>query len=119
MSASRARPGKGAIRSAAGFCLCDVSFDAVQINAANCADEGAAAIIDIHLWNGVNMELLRHGRPPPDDVDLAQRYLRIATRHLLQARGQHPARAAPVRIKLDNGHIAQCQMLVDVYLRAM
>src|SRR5262249_45534714 len=26
---------------------------------------------------------------------------------------------APVRIKIDNGHVAQCQMLIDVDLRAV
>jgi len=72
--------------SAAGLRWRDVSFDAVEIKATNRADEGAPAIINVNLRNGVNVELLRHGCFPPDDVDLAQRYLRIGLRHLLQAR---------------------------------
>ena len=72
--------------SAAGLRWRDVSFDAVEIKATNRADEAAPAIINVNLRNGVNMELLRHGCSPPDDVDLAQRYVRIGLRHLLQAR---------------------------------
>ena len=49
-------------------------------------DEPPAAIVNVNLRNGANIELLRHGCSPPDDVDLAQRYLRICLRHLLQAR---------------------------------
>lgn len=72
--------------SAAGFRLRDVPLDGVEINAINAANQTARAIINVNLRNGANIELLRHGCSPPDDVDLAQRYLRICLRHLLQAR---------------------------------
>src|SRR6266540_1529289 len=111
--------GHDMIPSAAGFRLRDVSFDLVEIGAEHSSDEAAPAIVNVNLWNGVDVELLRHGCSPVDDVDLAQRNLRIASRHLFQARREPSTGAAPVRIKFEDGHIAQCQMLVDVHLRTM
>ena len=72
--------------SSAGLRLRDVSFDTVEIKPTNRANEAARSIINVNLRNGVNTELLRHRCSPPDDVDLAQRYLRIGLHHLLQAR---------------------------------
>src|SRR5207302_975324 len=88
------------IASAAGLRLRDVSFDLVEIRAEHSADEAAPAIVNINLWNRVDVELLRHGCSPVDDVDLAQRDLRIATRHLFQARREPFARTTPVRVKI-------------------
>src|ERR1051326_3238686 len=73
-------------RSAAGFRFRNVPFHAVEIDAVNCADEAAPPIINVNQRNRANIEFRGHGWPPPDDVDLAQRYFRIALRHLLQAR---------------------------------
>src|SRR5213078_3935201 len=64
----------------------------------------------------MDVELLNHRRVPIDDVNLAQRNLRIGSCHLLQAWGELSTRPAPVRIKIDNGHIAECEMFCDVYL---
>src|SRR6476660_7679371 len=74
------------IWSTAGLRSRDVSFDLFKIGADNSADKVARAIINVYLRNGANIELLRHGCSRPDNVDLAQRYLRIGMRHLLQAR---------------------------------
>ena len=53
-------------------------------------------------------------------MSILRRYdLWIGLRHLLQARCQHSAWAAPVRIKFDNGHTARCEMLIDVHLLTM
>src|ERR1041384_127937 len=72
--------------SAAGLRLRNVLFDAVEIGATNRADEATRAVINVNHRNGVNIELMRHGCSPPDNVDLAQGYLRIVLRHLLQVR---------------------------------
>src|SRR6266496_3767805 len=64
--------------------------------------------------------VLLHDRCVPiDDIDLAQRNLRIGSCHLLQAWRKLSARTAPVRIKIDNGHVAECEMLADVHRCAM
>src|SRR6266536_340500 len=61
--------------------------------------------------------VLLHDRCVPiDDVDLAQRNLRIGSCHLFQAWRELSTRAAPVRIKIDNGHVAEREMFGDVYL---
>ena len=73
-------------RSAARLRLCDVTFYFFEINAHDSADEVATAIVNIHLWNGVNVELLHDWRSPIDDVDFAKRDTGIASRHLLEAR---------------------------------
>ncbi len=78
--------GHDMIPSAADFCLRDVTLDLVDVGANNGANPTATAILNVHLRHGVNIEFLRHGRSPVDDVDLAQRNRRIATRHLFQAR---------------------------------
>src|SRR6266571_7986006 len=105
--------------SAAGFRLRYVTLNLFGVGADNGADELAAAIVNVNLWNRVDVVLLRHRRVPIDDVDLAQRNLRIGLRHLLQAWRELFARAAPVRIKIDNSHAAECEMFCDVHLRAV
>src|SRR5262249_1018594 len=105
--------------SAASFSLRDVTLDLVDVSAGNSADELAAAVVNAHLWKRIDGELSRDGGFPIHDVDLADRDLRIAGRHLLQTWRQPSARRAPICIKIDNGHIAQREMLVDVYLRPM
>src|SRR5438046_5420115 len=67
----------------------------------------------------MDVELLHHRCLPIDDVDLAQRNLRIGPCHLLQAWRELFARAAPVRIKIDNGYVAEREMVADVHLRAV
>src|SRR5205814_3441889 len=67
----------------------------------------------------MDVVLLHDRRIPIDDVDLAQRNLRIGPCHLLQAWRELSTRAAPVRIKIDNGHVPECEMFCDVYLRAV
>ena len=52
-------------------------------------------------------------------VDLAQRNLRIGSCHLLQAWRDVSARAAPVRIKIDDGHVTEREMFGDVDRRAV
>src|SRR5439155_12424716 len=64
----------------------------------------------------MDVVLLHHRRVPIDDVNLAQRNLRIGPRHLLQAWRELSTRPAPVRIKIDHGHIAECERFCDVYL---
>jgi hypothetical protein len=105
--------------SAAGFRLRDITFDLFEIDASNGANQNAPAIINVNLRNRVEVELPCHWRSPIDDADLAQRNLRIASRHLLQTWRELSARPAPVGIKIDNGHVPECEMLVDVHLRAM
>src|SRR5207244_10858777 len=67
----------------------------------------------------MDVVLPRHWHFPIDDVDFAQRNLRIPPCQLLQAWRQLSARATPVRIKIDNGHVAESEMLIDVHLRAV
>ena len=105
--------------SAAGFRLRYVILDLVDIGADNGADESATAIVNINLRNRVDVVLLYHRRLPVDDVDLAQRNLRIGSCHLLQAWRELFARAAPVCIKIDNGNVAEREMFGDVHLRAV
>jgi hypothetical protein len=73
-------------RSAARFRVRDVTFHFFEIDAEYSADETATAIVNVHLRNRVNVELLHDCRFPIDDVDLAQRNLGITPRHLLEAR---------------------------------
>src|ERR1700730_7069760 len=105
--------------SAAGFRLRDVALNLFDVGADNGADEMAAAIVDVNLRNRVDVVLPHHRRVPVNDVDLAQHNLRIGFCHLLQAWRDLSARAAPVRIKIDNGHVAECEMFCDVHLRAV
>src|SRR6266498_4106276 len=105
--------------SAAGFCLRDVTLDLLDVGANNGADEAAAAIVNVDLRNRADVVLLHHRRFPVDDVDLAQRNLRIGSCHLLQAWRDVFARAAPVRIKIYDGHVAECEMFADVHRRAV
>jgi len=93
--------------SAAGFGLRDVTPDLVDIGTNHCADETAAATVNVNLRNRVNIVLPHHRCLPIDDVDLAQHNLRIGSCHLLQAWRELPTRAAPIRIKIDNGHVAE------------
>ena len=83
-------------RSAAGLRLCDVAFNQFGVDADDSADEAATAIVNVHLRNPVNVELLRDCSSPINDVDFAERDLGIACRHLLQARRELSAWAAPV-----------------------
>src|SRR6266404_5753198 len=106
-------------RSAAGFRLCYVTPDLFDVGADNGANETAAAIVNVNLRDRVDVVLPRHRRVPIDDVDLAQRNLRIGSCHLLQAWRDLSTRAAPVRIKINNRYVAECQMPCDVHLRAV
>src|SRR6266404_5527559 len=106
-------------RSAAGFCLRHVTFNRLEVGADNATDEIPSAIVNVNLRNRVDAELLHHRRVPIDDVDLAQRNLRIGSCHLLQAWRDLSTRAAPVRIKINNRYVAECQMPCDVHLRAV
>ena len=74
------------VRSAARLRLRDVTFHFFEIGAEYRADETATSIVNVHLRNRVNIELLRDCRFPIDDIDFAQRNLRIISRHLLEAR---------------------------------
>src|SRR5437867_10147561 len=103
--------------SAASFGLCHVTLDLIDVSAGNSADELAGAIVNAHPWKRVDGELSRDGGFPIHDVDLAERDLRIADRHLLQTWRQPSARRAPIYIKMVNGYRAQREMLVDVHLR--
>src|SRR4029450_13096475 len=105
--------------SAAGFCLRDVTLDLLDVGTDNGADQATAAIVNVDLRNRVDVVLLHHRRFPVDDVDLAQRYLRIGPCHLLQAWREVFTGAAPVRIKIDQGHVAKREMFGDVHRRAM
>ena len=64
----------------------DVTFHFFEIHAEYSADETATSIVNVHLRNRVNVELLHDRRFPIDDVDLAQRNLGITPRQLLEAR---------------------------------
>ena len=57
--------------SAAGLCLRDVTLNLVDVGADNGADEMAAAIVNVDLWNRVDVVLLHHRGVPIDDVHLA------------------------------------------------
>src|SRR5215471_14002379 len=98
--------------SATGFCLRYVTPDLFDFGADNGADETAAAIVNVNLRNRADVVLPRHRRVHINDVDLAQCNLRIGACHLLQAWRALSARAAPVRIKIDNGHVAEGKMSV-------
>ena len=97
----------------------DVTLDLLDVGTDDGADETPAAIVNVNLRNRVNVVLLRHRRVPIDDVDLAQRNLRIGSCHLLQAWRELFTRAAPVRIKIDDCHVAEREMFGDVDRRAM
>src|SRR4029077_15256830 len=56
--------------SAAGFRLRYVTLNLFGVGSDNGANEKAAAIVNINLWNRVDVVLLRHRRVPIDDVDL-------------------------------------------------
>ena len=73
-------------RSTVRLRVSDVTFHFFEIDAEYSADETATSIVNVHLRNRVNVELLRDCRFPIDDIDLAQRYLGITPRHLLEAR---------------------------------
>ena len=73
-------------RSAVRLRLRDVTFHFFKIDAEHGANETATSIVNVHLRNRVNVELLRDCRFPIDDIDLAQRNLGIIPRHLLEAR---------------------------------
>src|SRR5439155_9310742 len=105
--------------STAGFRLRHVTLNPFGVGADNGADELAAAIVNVNLRNRMDAVLPHHRRVPIDDVDLAQRNLRIRLCHLLEGWRDHSARAAPVRIKINNRHVAECQMPCDVHLRAV
>src|SRR5919106_4193095 len=81
--------------SAAAFSLRYVTLYFPNVAADNSADETAPAIVNVNLRNRADVELLHHRRFPIDDVDLAQRNLRIGSGHLLQAWREVFARAAP------------------------
>jgi len=102
--------------SAVRLRLRNVTFHFFKIDAEYSADETATSIVNVHLRNRVNVELLRDCRFPTDDIDLAQRNLGIAPHHLLEARRELPARAAPIRIKIYNGHITEYEVSIDVDL---
>ena len=106
-------------RSVARLRLCHKTFYLVEIDAHDSADEAAVAVVNVHLRNRVNIELLRDCSSPIHDVDLAQRDLGIISHHLLQARRKPSTRAAPVCVELDNIHIPEREMLVNVHLRAV
>src|SRR5436309_1955216 len=61
-----------------------IKADRIDVSAINRSDKTASAIIDVNLRNRVDVELLYHCGSPIDDVDLAQRNVRIASCHLLQ-----------------------------------
>ena len=73
-------------RSAVRFRLRDITFHSLKIAAEYSADEPATSIVNVHLRNRVNIELLHDSRFPIDDIDLAQRDLGIVSRHLIEAR---------------------------------
>ena len=58
-------------RSAIRLRLRDVAFHFFKIDAEHGADETAASIVNVHLRNRMNVELLRDRRFPIDDIDLA------------------------------------------------
>ena len=70
------------IQLTAGFGLRYVTPDLVEIGTNNGADKTATAIVNVNLRDGVDVVLLHHRRVPIDDVDLAQRNLRIVSCHL-------------------------------------
>ena len=72
--------------SAVRLRLRDVTFHFFKIDAEYGANETAASIVNVHLRNRVNVELLCDCRFPIDDIDLAERNLGIIPRHLLEAR---------------------------------
>src|SRR4029453_3268790 len=105
--------------SAAGFCLRDVTSNLFDVGTDNGADKAAAAIVNVDLRNRADVVLLHHRRFPINDIDLAQRNLRIGPCHLLQAWRDVSARPAPVRIKIDNGHTTEGEMFADVHRAAV
>ena len=66
--------------------LRDVTPYFLKIAAEYRADETATSIVNVHLRNRVNVELLHHCRFPIDDIYLPQRNLGIISRQLLEAR---------------------------------
>src|SRR5207237_9882090 len=88
-------------------------------NVDNGADEVAATIVNVNLRDRSDIVLFRYRRLPIHNIDLAQRNLRIGVGHLLQAWRELFARTAPVRVKIDNGHVARCEVFGDVHCRAM
>src|SRR5204863_4767886 len=105
--------------SAAGFRLRYVTLNLFGVGPENGTNEKTPTIVNVNLRNRVNVELFHDRRVPIDDVDFAQRNLRIRLRHLLQAWRELFTRAAPIRIKIDNSHVAECEMFCDVHLRAV
>src|SRR5204862_8027197 len=96
--------------SAAGFRLRYVTLNLFGVGADNGADKSACAIINVNLRNGADVVLLRYRCFPINDVNLAQRSLKITPCHLLPAWRERSTRAAPIRIKIDNSHVAECEM---------
>src|SRR5262245_27506969 len=105
--------------SAVRLRLRDVTLYSFKIAAEYSAGQTATSIVNVYLRNRVNVELLRDCSPPIDDINLAQGNLWIISRHLLEAWSQLPARAAPIRIKIDDRHIAGYEVLIHVDLRTV
>src|SRR5260370_15085126 len=95
------------IPSAAGFRFRYVTLNLFGVGADNGADEKAPTIVNVNLWNRVDIELLRHRRVPIDDVDLAQRTIGIGAFHLRHACREHFTLTPPVRIKIDTRHLPE------------
>ena len=72
--------------SAVRLRLRDVALHLFKIDAEHGPNETATSIVNVHLRNRVNVELLCDCRFPIDDIDLAERNLGIIPRHLLEAR---------------------------------
>src|SRR5215211_424811 len=83
-----------AILSAAGFRLRYQTADLFNLYAHDGAEETTLPIVNVNLRNRVNVVLPRHRCVPINDVDLAQRNLRVGLCHLLQAWGDSSTRAA-------------------------
>ena len=57
--------------STVGLRLRDVTFHFFEVNAQRGANETAISIVNVHLRDRVNVELLRDSRSPIDDINLA------------------------------------------------
>jgi len=81
---ARARACPLTSRSAATLHLRDVTFDLLVVEADNSANATAAAIIHLHVREGLNVVLLRRARI--GDLDLAQRNVGLGLSDLDVAR---------------------------------
>ena len=68
--------------SAAGFRLRYVTLNLFGVGPDNGTNEKTPTIVNVNLRNRADVVLLHHHRVLIDDVDLAQRNLRIASCHL-------------------------------------